>query len=168
MVSDDTLRLDFVCVHNAGRSQMATAFAERERADRDLVDVVEIHTGGTQPADAVHEAVVEAMAEVGIDITDRSPKWMPDLDPLADSDYVITMGCTITKCNPDQHGVESHEWNLTDPVGRDVATVRKVRDEIETRVVALFDELEELADERRAETDESGGFVDTISESPSR
>jgi arsenate reductase len=168
MVSNDAFRLDFICVHNAGRSQMAAAFAERERADRDLEDVVEIHTGGTQPADAIHEEVVEAMTEVGIDIADRRPKWMPDLDQLADSDYLITMGCTITKFNPEQHGVESHEWNLTDPDGRDMETVREVRDEVERRVAALFDELEGLADERRAATETSGGFVETIRDSLSR
>lgn len=165
MVASDKIRLDFICVHNAGRSQMATAFAERERADRGLEDVVEIHTGGTDPGDAVHEGVVEAMAEAGIDIADRSPKWMPDLAQLEHSDYLITMGCAITKFNPDQHGVESHEWDLTDPNGRDMETVREVRDEIERRVAALFDELEDLADERRAETDASGGFVDTIRDS---
>ena len=71
----DKIRLDFVCVHNAGRSQMAAAFAERERAERGLENVVEIHSGGTDPADTVHEEVIEAMAEVGVDIADKT--WRP-------------------------------------------------------------------------------------------
>lgn len=162
MELNDQIRLDFVCVHNAGRSQMAAAFAERERSERELEDFIDIHSGGTEPADTVHEEVVEAMAEVGIDISDRSPKYVAGLDQLKDSDYLVTMGCSITKFNPAQYGVEFQEWNLTNPDGQDMETVRDVRDEIETRVETLFDEIEQVVEEQRVNADSSGGVVTAI------
>jgi protein-tyrosine-phosphatase len=88
---------------------MAAAFAERERTERNLEDVIEIHSGGTDPADAVHEEVVEAMAEVGIDIEDKTPKYVADLDNLKDTDYLVTMGCSITKLIP--HSTASSRTN---------------------------------------------------------
>jgi protein-tyrosine-phosphatase len=146
MAATDSIRIDFICVHNAGRSQMAAAFAERERDERGLEDVVAVHSAGTDPADAIHEEVVDAMAEVGIDISDRSPTWVV-LDDLKDSHYLVTMGCTITEINPAQYGVESRTWDLTDPEGEDLETVRAVRDGIERRVSELFDEIERTAAE---------------------
>ena len=109
MISIGKIRLDFVCVRDVGRSQMAAAFAERERAERGLEDIVEIHSGGTDPADTVHEEVIEAIAEVGINIADKTPAYVADLDNLKDTDYLVTMGCSITKFNPARYGVESHE-----------------------------------------------------------
>ena len=84
MISIGKIRLDFVCVRDVGRSQMAAAFAERERAERGLEDIVETHSGGTDPADTVHEEVVEAMAEVGVDIADQAPTYVADLNELKD------------------------------------------------------------------------------------
>lgn len=165
MVANDNIRLDFICVHNAGRSQMAAAFAERERSERGLEDIVEIHSGGTEPADAVHEEVVEAMAEVGIDIADRNPKWVAELEQLENSDYLVTMGCSIMQFDPAQYGVESHEWDLTNPDGQDLETVRNVRDEIEAKVEMLFDEVERLVEEEQANTDSSSGFITSIRDS---
>ncbi len=165
MASINKIRLDFVCVHNAGRSQMAAAFAERERAERGLEGIVEIHSGGTDPADTVHEEVVEAMAECGIDIADKTPKYVADLADLKNTDYLVTMGCSITKFNPAQYGVESHEWNLVNPDGQDMETVREVRDEIEHQVETLFDELERLADEKQANVDSAGGVITAIRDS---
>jgi protein-tyrosine-phosphatase len=162
MAPIEKIRIDFVCVHNAGRSQMAAAFAEQESAERDLEDIVEIHSGGTDPADTLHEEVMETMAEVGIDIADRTPKYVADLDQLKESNYLITMGCAITKFNPAQYGVESHEWDLTNPDGQDMETVREVRDEIESSVESLFDEIEQLAEDKRVETNSSGGIVGSI------
>lgn len=162
MPPNGRIRIDFVCVHNAGRSQMAAAFAERERTERDLEDAVEIHSGGTDPADEIHENVVESMAEVGIDVGDREPAYVADLDQLRESHYLITMGCSIAEFNPAQYGVESHDWDLTNPDGRDMETVREVRDEIEARVTTLFDEVERLAEDERAETDSSSGIVGSI------
>ena len=165
MASIDNIRLDFVCVHNAGRSQMAAAFAERERAERGLEDVVEIHSGGTDPADTVHEKVVEAMAECEVDIADKTPKHVAELDELKDTDYLVTMGCSVTKFNPAKYGVRSREWNLTNPDGQDMETVREVRDEIERRIETLFDELERLADGKRAGAGSSGGVITAIRDS---
>ena len=127
--------LTFMCVRNAGRSQMATAFAERERAARGLEDTVEIVTGGTAPADAVHEVVVDALAEVGLDASGRTPCHVSE-DTLAESDFVATMGCSTLELP----GVDTDDWDLADPGERPLEDVRPIRDEIERRVVELFDE----------------------------
>jgi len=149
MASNGTLRIDFVCVHNSARSQMAAAFAEREREERGLDGVVEIRSGGTNPADHVNQTVAEAMDEVGIDISDRSPSYVV-LDELKESHYLVTMGCTIAKMNPAQYGVESRTWDLEDPEGSDIETVRTIRDDVRTRVEELFDEIEDTANDRAA------------------
>lgn len=162
MAPDADIRIDFLCVHNAGRSQIAAAFAERECSDRGLTDIVDIHSGGTEPADTVHDEVVEAMAEVGLDVADQTPTYVAELDQLKDSDYLITMGCSITRFNPAQYGVESREWDLTNPDGQEMALVREVRDEIESRVESLADELERLVEEERATVDSSRGVVTAL------
>ena len=131
-----TTNFAFVCVRNAGRSQMATAFAERERAARGLEDAVEILTGGTAPADEVHSVVVEALAEVDLDVGDRTPQSISD-EVLATCDVVATMGCS-TLALPDR--VEAVDWALEDPGERPIEEVREIRDEVERRVIALFDE----------------------------
>ena len=134
--STDTTRIAFVCVQNAGRSQMATAFAERERAERGLD--WELVTGGTHPADHVHPEVVEAMADVGIDISDRTPREVDDAE-LEASDYVVTMGCSTLSLDAD---TEVRDWALDDPDGQPPEEVARIRDEIRERVAALFDEAE--------------------------
>jgi protein-tyrosine-phosphatase len=135
----DTVRLGFVCVRNAGRSQMATAFAERERETRGLDDAVEIVTGGTHPADAVHAGVVEVMAEEGFDLVDRTPREISTAE-LEACDVVATMGCSTLEL--DASDVDVRDWALEDPGDQDAETVRAIRDEVEARVVALFDEIE--------------------------
>ena len=126
----------FVCVQNAGRSQMATAFAERERDRRDLDwDIV---TGGTLPADHVHEEVVDAMADLDIDLSDRTPREVSD-EELESCDVVATMGCSTLSLDT---GVDVRDWGLADPDGRSPDEVAAIRDEVERRVVALFDELD--------------------------
>ncbi len=127
--------LTFMCVRNAGRSQMAMAFAERERAERGLEDRVEIVTGGTDPAEEVHGVVVEALAEVGLDLDGREPKHVSETT-LVESDFVATMGCSTLELD----GVDTEDWALDDPGGRPIEEVRPIRDEIERRVVACFDE----------------------------
>jgi protein-tyrosine-phosphatase len=129
---------------------MATAFAERERAERGLD--VEILTGGTRPADAVHPEVVETMAEVGIDLSDRTPRAVDEAE-LADCDYVATMGCS-TLSLPDR--VDSRDWALPDPDGEDSETVREIRETVHERVCALFDEIAETSDGDTTETATSG------------
>jgi arsenate reductase len=129
-------RLAFVCVRNAGRSQMAAAFAERERDRRGLGGDVEVLSGGTHPADAVHAVVVDAMAEVGIDLSDRTPREVTDAE-LEACDHVATMGCSTLDL-----AVDVRDWALDDPGEADLDRVRAIRDEVERRVVALFDELD--------------------------
>ena len=127
--------LTFMCVRNAGRSQMATAFAEREVAERGLEDEVELVTGGTHPADSVHEVVVEALAEVGLDVSGRIPQHVSD-ETLEASDFVATMGCSTLELER----VDTDDWDLDDPGEQPIEVVREIRDEIERRVIALFDE----------------------------
>ena len=130
------MQLGFVCVQNAGRSQMAYAFAERERDERGLDwDLV---TGGTDPTDAVHPVVVDAMREVGVDLSDRTPRSVTDAE-LAACDYVATMGCSTLSLSTD---TAARDWALDDPHGRTIEEVRQIRDEVERRVRALFDEAE--------------------------
>jgi protein-tyrosine-phosphatase len=137
-MTDDPIRVAFVCVQNAGRSQMATAFAERERDARGLGDAVEILTGGTHPADHVHEEVIETMAEAGIDIADRTPREISD-EELATSDVVATMGCSTLSLDAD---TDVRDWALDDPDGQDPEMVRRIREDVRERVAALFDDLE--------------------------
>jgi protein-tyrosine-phosphatase len=133
--TDSETTLTFMCVRNAGRGQMATAFAERERARRGLGDRVKIVTGGTMPADSVHDVVVEALAEVGLDVNGRKPQHVSE-ETLAASDFVATMGCSTLELD----GVDTDDWDLDDPGERPIEEVRPIRDEIERRVIALFDE----------------------------
>jgi arsenate reductase (thioredoxin) len=123
----------FVCVHNAGRSQMAAAFLSHLSAG-----VVEVRSAGSEPADQVNPAAVQAMAEVGIDIAAAQPKILTD-QAVRESDVVITMGCGDT-C-PFYPGKRYEDWELDDPAGKDVAAIRSIRDEIRRRVEALLDDL---------------------------
>ncbi len=142
-------RVAFVCVQNAGRSQMAAAFARRETDDRGLD--VEVLTGGTDPADAVHPGVVDAMAEVGIDVSDRQPRAI-DTAVLESCRVVATMGCSTLELDAD---VDVRDWALPDPHGERPERVREIRDEVKSRVEAVFDELEGAGGDGRsvAETD---------------
>ena len=128
----------FVCVQNAGRSQMSTAFAEREVERRGLDDRVRVVTGGTHPADHVHEEVVTVMDEIGIDLSDRTPRAV-STETLNACDVVATMGCSTLELDADS--VEVRDWALDDPDGQDLDAVRAIRDEIEMRVSDLFDEF---------------------------
>ena len=136
----DPIRIAFMCVRNAGRSQMSTAFAAREVRRRGLEDRIEILTGGTDPADAVHGVVVEAMDEVGIDVSDRTPRAITESE-LRSCDVVATMGCSTLDVGTVGDDVDVRDWALTDPGEQDLDDVRAIRDDIEERVVALFDEL---------------------------
>ena len=138
--SSDTIRLAFMCVQNAGRSQMATAFAEREREGRDLGDSVQILTGGTHPADHVHEEVIEVMREEGIDLSERTPREITS-EELQSCDYVATMGCSTLDVDENGRAVDIRDWDLPDPAGQDRETVREIRDEMKHRVDTLLDEV---------------------------
>lgn len=139
-MTDTPIRIAFMCVQNAGRSQMSTAFAERERDRRGLGDHVEILTGGTHPADRVHEEVLEVMREAGFDLSDRTPKEIT-IEELRSCDYVSTMGCSTLDVGEVGEGVEIRDWALEDPDGRGLDDVREIRDDIERRVIELFDEI---------------------------
>lgn len=123
----------FVCVHNAGRSQMAAAFLTRLGGDR-----VEVRSAGSAPADTVNPAVVEALAEVGIDISAETPKVLT-AEAVQASDVVITMGCGDA-C-PYFPGKQYLDWKLDDPAGQGVDAVRPIRDQIERRVRGLLADL---------------------------
>jgi len=123
----------FVCVHNAGRSQMAAAWLTHLAGDR-----VEVRSAGSAPADTVNPAVVEAMREVGIDITAETPKVLT-VDAVQASDVCVTMGCGDA-C-PVFPGKRYLDWTLKDPAGQGVETVRPVRDEIRTRTEGLIAEI---------------------------
>ncbi|MFU8869326.1 low molecular weight phosphatase family protein [Natronococcus sp.] len=134
----DPTRIAMVCVQNAGRSQMATAYAEREREERGLEDEVEIVSGGTHPAESVHDVVREAMAEGGFDLSDRTPREVSDSE-LEACDYVATMGCSTLELDAD---TDVRDWALEDPHGKDLERVHEIREDVRERVEALFDELE--------------------------
>jgi protein-tyrosine-phosphatase len=123
----------FVCVHNAGRSQMAAGFLTHLAGGR-----IEVRSAGSAPADAVNPVAVEAMREVGIDISAEAPKILA-IDAVKASDVCVTMGCGDT-C-PVFPGKRYLDWDLDDPAGQGIEAVRPIRDEIERRVRALIDEL---------------------------
>ncbi len=130
----------FICVQNAGRSQMATAFAKRKVEEEGLqVDVI---SGGTDPADSVHSVVLKAMDERGFDLSDNQPQ-MVEPGELDGCDYVITMGCSAQGVCPATWEGTDLEWNLDDPGETDLERVREIRDEIESRVDSLLEDLKE-------------------------
>lgn len=124
----------FLCVHNAGRSQMAAGWTRHFAGDR-----VQVLSGGSNPADQVNPAAVQAMHEVGVDISRQSPQRWTDAN-LDAADVVVTMGCGDT-C-PVVPGTRYLDWELDDPAGQSVEKVRAVRDEIRGRVTTLLHELE--------------------------
>ena len=123
----------FVCVHNAGRSQMAAGLLNQLGAGR-----VQVRSAGSEPADRLNPAVVEAMREIGVDVSHEFPKPLTGQMVKA-ADVVITMGCGDL-C-PIYPGKRYEDWELEDPAGKDLDTVRRIRDEISTRVQTLVSSL---------------------------
>ena len=123
----------FVCVHNAGRSQMAAGFLRDRAGDR-----IEVRSAGSMPADQINPVAVEAMGELGIDITAEQPKVLTT-DAVKASDVVITMGCGDT-C-PIYPGKRYEDWALDDPAGQGVDAVRPIRDDIRRRIETLIAEI---------------------------
>jgi arsenate reductase (thioredoxin) len=128
-----TAEILFVCVHNAGRSQMAAAYAERLGGDG-----VRVRSAGTEPADRIDPTVMEAMREVGIDLAARRPALLEN-ESVRDADVVITMGCGDA-C-PVYPGKRYEDWDLPDPAGKSLGEVRAIRNAIEDRVRKLLAEL---------------------------
>jgi arsenate reductase (thioredoxin) len=124
----------FVCVHNAGRSQMAAALLERRAASR-----VRVRSAGSEPADALNPTAVEAMRELGIDLAGSTPTRLAD-EAVRRADVVVTMGCGDA-C-PVYPGKRYEDWELEDPAGKDLETVRRIRDEIDLRVRDLLERLD--------------------------
>ena len=123
----------FVCVHNAGRSQMAAGFLDKLANGR-----VSVLSAGSEPGEEINPTAVEAMAERGIDLSKKLPKPLTD-DGVRAADVVITMGCGDA-C-PIYPGKRYEDWDLEDPAGKDLETVRRIRDEIQARVQKLVGEL---------------------------
>ncbi|MBC9001748.1 arsenate reductase ArsC [Micromonospora aurantiaca (nom. illeg.)] len=123
----------FVCVHNAGRSQMAAGWLRHLAGD-----TVEVRSAGSAPAETINPAAVQAMAEVGIDITNQTPKLL-EYETAESSDVIITMGCGDV-C-PVFPGKRYEDWTLEDPAGKGVEAVRPIRDEIRDRVAQLVAEI---------------------------
>ena len=132
-VTRDVPEVLFVCVHNAGRSQMAAALLEHHAGGR-----VRVRSAGTEPSDEIDPNVVAAMAERGLDVAAARPRGLRD-DDLRDADVVITMGCGDA-C-PVVPATRYLDWDLPNPAGRPLAEIRPIRDDIERRVVDLLSEL---------------------------
>lgn len=132
-MNERTPEVLFLCVHNAGRSQMAAALLTRESQGR-----IVVHSAGSAPGETLNPAVVDAMAERGIDISGERPKRLTD-EMAHGSDVIVTMGCGDA-C-PVYPGKQYLDWELADPAGKTLAEVRPIRDEIERRVKALVAEL---------------------------
>lgn len=133
-MSDPIATVLFVCVHNAGRSQMAAGYLQALAGDR-----IEVLSAGTEPKDEINPSAIAAMAEEGIDIAHNSPKVLTT-EAVKDSDYVITMGCG-DNC-PFFPGKTYLDWPLNDPAGKGVEDVRPIRDEIRAKVEALIAEID--------------------------
>lgn len=149
MAHPDTLgplRLGFVCVENAGRSQIAAAVAEARVRHQGRTDI-EVVSGGTDPAEAVHPTVLEVMAERGYDLSEESPTRITR-DALATCDFVVLMGCALS-VEDVPPGVVVRDWGFVDPVNADPGSVRAIAAEIERQVIELLDDLPTRT-ERRA------------------
>jgi len=132
-------RVAFVCVENAGRSQMAAAFAHA--AVEAGVTSVEVISGGTAPAEAVHPEVITVMQEVGIDLSRNEPRSIGRTE-TGTADIVVTMGCSAEGICPAHWEGDSRDWDLPDPKGKSIDAVRKIRDQIQQRVQALLTEID--------------------------
>ena len=134
MTADAAPQVLFVCTHNAGRSQMAAALLERYAGSR-----VRVRSAGSAPAEDVNPVAVEAMGELGIDLAAARPALLED-EAVRGADVVVTMGCG--EACPVYPGTRYEDWELEDPAGKDLAAVRRIRDEIDARVRALVARLD--------------------------
>jgi protein-tyrosine-phosphatase len=133
MMTKEMPEVLFVCVHNAGRSQMAAGLVKLRSDGR-----IHVRSAGSDPGEAINPAVVEAMDEVGVDMSEEFPKPLTD-EVVRAADVVITMGCGDA-C-PIYPGKRYEDWTLDDPAGQDIETVRRIRDQIDARVQTLISAL---------------------------
>ncbi|WGI18026.1 hypothetical protein [Methanonatronarchaeum sp. AMET-Sl] len=131
------LSIAFVCVENAGRSQMAAGFANKIVLEKELD--IEVVSGGTAPTGSIHNVVIDVMDEVGIDISDEEPRRIKYYE-LRSIDYIVTMGCSQNIC-PSNFDVKTIDWDLKDPKGKEIDEVRIIRDEIKEKVSLLLNDL---------------------------
>jgi arsenate reductase (thioredoxin) len=141
LIVKDLPEVLFVCVHNAGRSQMAAGLVKLRSDGR-----IHVRSAGSDPGEEINPAVVTAMREVGVDMGDEFPKPLTD-EVVRAADVVVTMGCGDA-C-PVYPGKRYEDWSLDDPAGQDIGTVRRIRDEIDERVKRLIDEVLPPADASR-------------------
>jgi arsenate reductase (thioredoxin) len=132
-MNENKVSVLFVCVHNAGRSQMAAGFMQALGGEK-----VEVLSAGSAPKDSINPSAIEVMAELGIDISTNTPKILT-VDAVKESDVVITMGCGDV-C-PVFPGKRYEDWELEDPAGKDITKVRQIRDQIQQKVAALLAEI---------------------------
>ena len=132
-MSKETKKILFVCVENAGRSQMAQGFAEAFGEGR-----IEVYSAGSRPSSQINPLAIEAMKEKGIDLSGRRPKGLNDLPPV-EIDYLITMGCEET-C-PAVPARKIVEWQIPDPKGKPIDEIRRIRDMLETKIKTLLEEV---------------------------
>ena len=125
----------FVCVENAGRSQMAEAFAKRYGGED-----VEVYSAGTMPASSIHPEVIEVMKERGLDLSSKKPQML-DLKMVEAADIVVTMGCSVEELCPAPLIKNFVNWNIEDPKGKPIEKVREIRDEVERRVLELLQQI---------------------------
>ena len=133
MIAKEQPEVLFVCVHNSGRSQMAAGLVKLRSEGR-----IHVRSAGSDPGEQINPAVVEAMTELGVDMSEEFPKPLTD-EVVRAADIVITMGCGDA-C-PIYPGKKYEDWVLDDPAGQEIETVRRIRDELDTRVLTLIDEL---------------------------
>jgi arsenate reductase (thioredoxin) len=133
VIAKDQPEVLFVCVHNAGRSQMAAGLVKLRSEGR-----IHVRSAGSAPGDQINPAVIEAMSELGVDMSEEFPKSLTD-EVVRAADVVITMGCGDA-C-PIYPGKKYEDWTLADPEGQSLKTVRRIRDDLDARVQALIDEL---------------------------
>ena len=138
----------FVCVHNAGRSQMAAGLVRLRSGGR-----IRVRSAGSEPADTINPAVIAAMDEIGVDMSEEFPKPLTD-DVVRAADVVITMGCGDA-C-PIYPGKRYEDWALDDPAGQDLETVRRIRDDLDARIQTLVGELVSAATDREPAARPSG------------
>ena len=136
---DEITHIAFVCVENAGRSQMAAAFAQAAVDDGGMS--VGVISGGTAPAAAVHPEVITVMQEVGIDLSCSEPQSI-SREETGRADIVVTMGCSVEGICPARWEGDSRDWDLPDPKGKSIDAVRQIRDQIHRRVQALLMEVD--------------------------
>lgn len=140
-MEDKKLNIAFVCVENAGRSQIAESIAKIEINKRNLSDKIEVISGGTKPAEKIHTNVIDTLQDRNIDISDKKPQKITQ-ETLQNFDYIITMGCSANDVCPINWNGETIDWDITDPRGKNKNKTKKITEEIEHKVIKLIEKID--------------------------